>query len=121
MIDDWAAVAAYAANEHLRSCPNNGLLHFALDHCLAQGRCRVVSYGLSSIQEVNRTATLDSFKKKVGFEARPVHRDLQFHPLLRPLVNPLTYWIARGVRKLALTIGPYARRSACWPPVSANP
>ena len=34
MIDDWAAVAAYAANEHLRSCPNNGLLHFALDHCL---------------------------------------------------------------------------------------
>jgi hypothetical protein len=95
-VDDWAAVGAYAANDHLRSCPNNGLLHFALDHCLAQGRCRVVSYGLSSIQEVNRTATLDYFKKKVGFEARPVHREFQFHPLLGPLVNPLTYWIVRG-------------------------
>ena len=59
----------------------------------------MVSYGLSSIQEVNRTATLDYFKKKVGFEARPVHREFQFHPLLRPLVNPLTYWIARGCSK----------------------
>ena len=72
MIDDWAAVAAYAANDHLRSCPNNGLLHFALDYCLSQGRCREVTYGLSSIQEIDRTASLDYFKKKVGFESRPV-------------------------------------------------
>jgi hypothetical protein len=71
-----------------------------LDHCLAQGRCRVVSYGLSSIQEVNRTATLDYFKKKVGFEARPVHRAFQFHPLIRPLVNPLSYWIVRACSKV---------------------
>ena len=47
----------------------------------------------------NRTATLDFFKQKVGFEARPVHRAFQFHPLLRPLVNPLTYWIVRGCSK----------------------
>jgi len=100
MVDDWAAVAGCAANEHLRSYPNNGLLHFALDYCLTQGRCRVVSYGLSSIQEVNRTATLDYFKKKVGFEARPVHREFQFHPLIRPLVNPLTYWVVRGCSKV---------------------
>ena len=89
-----------AANEHLRSYPNNGLLHFALDYCLTQGRCRVVSYGLSSIQEVNRTATLDYFKRKVGFEARPVHREFLFHPLIRPLVNPLSYWIVRGSSKV---------------------
>jgi len=100
MVDDWALVAAYAANEHLRSCPNNGLLHFGLDYCLTQGRCRVVTYGLSSIQEVNRTTTLDYFKKKVGFEGRPVYRAFLFHPLLRPLVNPLTYWIMRGCSKL---------------------
>ena len=46
----------------------------ALDYCLSQGRCREVTYGLSSIQEIDRTASLDYFKKKVGFESRPVHR-----------------------------------------------
>jgi hypothetical protein len=100
MIDDWAAVAAYASNEHLRSCPNNGLLHFALDYCLSQGRCNEVTYGLSSIQEVDRTASLDYFKKKVGFENRPVHRSFVFHPLVKPFVNPLTNLVLRGCLKL---------------------
>jgi hypothetical protein len=100
MIDDWAAVAAYAANDHLRSCPNNGLLHFALDYCLSQGRCREVTYGLSSIQEVDRTASLDYFKKKAGFESRPVHRAFVFHPLVKPFVNSLTNWVVRGCLKL---------------------
>ena len=100
LVDDWAAIAAYAANEDLRSCPNNGLIHFALDYCLTQGRCSLVTYGLTSIQEVNRTVTLDYFKKKVGFEARPVYRAFVYHPLLRPLVNPLTYWILRRCSRL---------------------
>ena len=100
MIDDWAAVGAYAANDHLRSCPNNGLLHFGLDYCLTQGRCREVTYGLSSIQEVDRTASLDYFKKKVGFESRPVHRAFVFHPLVKPFANPLTNWVVRGCLRL---------------------
>jgi hypothetical protein len=100
MVDDWAALYGCAANEHLRSYPNNGLLHFALDYCLTQGRCRAVTYGLSSIQEVNRAATLDYFKKTVGFEARPVHRAFLFHPLVRPLANPLAYWFVRGCSKV---------------------
>jgi hypothetical protein len=99
MIDDWAAVGAYAANDHLRSCPNNGLIHFALDYCLAQGRCCEVTYGLSSIQDVGQAATLDYFKKKVGFESRPVHRAFAFHPLVRPLINPLSNWALHGCLK----------------------
>ncbi len=95
MVDDWVEIAAYAANEHLRCCPNNGLVHFVLDYCLAQGHFREVVYGLSSIQEVGRGTSLDYFKKKVGFEARPVHRAFAFHPLARPLINPLTNWAVR--------------------------
>lgn len=99
MVDDWVEIAAYAANEHLRSCPNNGLVHFALDYCLAQGRCREVIYGLSSIQQMGSGTSLDYFKKKVGFEAQPVHRAFAFHPLVRPLINPLTDWTIRGCLK----------------------
>ncbi len=90
MIDDWVAIAAYAADEHLHLRPNNGLVHFALDYCLTQRRCRVVCYGLSSLQEVSRAATLDTFKRKVGFETRPVNRVLLFHPLVKPFLNSLT-------------------------------
>jgi hypothetical protein len=100
MVDDWASIGAYAANDFLRSCPNEGLINFILDYCLAQGRCREVIYGLSSIQETARSSSLDYFKKKVGFEARPVHRAFAFHPLVRPLINPLSNWALRGCVKL---------------------
>jgi hypothetical protein len=42
----------------------------------------------------------------VGFEARAVHRAFVAHPLLRPLVNPLTLW---GVNT-ALRLRPGNRR-----------
>ncbi len=99
MIDDWAAIGGYAANDHLRSCPNEGLINFVLDYCLAQGRCCEVLYGLSSIQEIDRTASLDYFKKKVGFESRPVHRAFAFSPLVRPFINPLIDWAVRTCLK----------------------
>ncbi len=101
MIDDWTAIGSYSSNEHLRSCPNDGLVNFALDYFRTQSCCREVIYGLSSIQETERTSTLDDFKKKVGFEARPVYRAFVFHPLVRPLVNPLTNWIVHGLLKLS--------------------
>ncbi len=83
-IEDWLDFSVYAANEHLNSCPNEGLIYHLMQQFLTQGNGRVVSYGLSSIQEADNVLTLDYFKKKVGFEARPVHRVFLFHPLLRP-------------------------------------
>lgn len=89
-IDDWVDLAIYAADDHLSSCPVNGLIHFALEEYLVRRKLRGVGYGLSSIQEVSKAATLDRFKKKAGFEARPVHRAFAIHPLLRPFANRLT-------------------------------
>ena len=72
--------------------PNDALFFYALSHYMTERACRVVSYGLSSIQaESNRTG-LHTFKTKVGFEARPVHRAFALHPLLRPFANRLTLW-----------------------------
>ncbi|MGA2034651.1 MAG: hypothetical protein ABSG68_20580 [Thermoguttaceae bacterium] len=100
LVDDWAAIGAYAADEHLRYCPNNGLIDFALDYCLTQRRCCRVSYGLSSLQETSNALTLDYFKKRVGFEARPVHRAFAFHPVLRPLINSSTQWMLKHGARL---------------------
>jgi ribosomal protein S18 acetylase RimI-like enzyme len=99
-VDDWGDLYAFAANEHLRLCPNNGLIHFALDYFLAQHRIRVVNYGLSSIQEVSNAKSLHAFKKKVGFQCHPVHRAVVFHPFMRPLANRATLTALRAYRFL---------------------
>lgn len=96
VVDDWVSIAPYAATEHLKSCPNNGLIHFTLDYLLTQHKYHIVNYGLSSIQEVSKADGLHRFKNRVGFEACPIHRAFVFHPLLRPLANPVTLWAMRA-------------------------
>jgi hypothetical protein len=105
-VDAWADIGVYAADDHLSSCPVNGLIHFALNHYLVERKFRGVGYGLSSIQEASKAATLDRFKKKAGFEARPVHRAFVLHPLVRPLANRLTLC---GLR-LCTRLRPSSRR-----------
>ncbi|MEN6457551.1 MAG: hypothetical protein ABFC63_01360 [Thermoguttaceae bacterium] len=100
IIDDWVVIAAYAATKHLRFCPNNGLLHSAMDLFLAQRKLQGIDYGLSSIQEIGKADSLHRFKVRMGFEAIPIHRAFVFHPMLRPLANPLTLWGLRTWSRL---------------------
>jgi len=92
VVDDWVYINTCAASDHLILRPVDGLIHFGLDYYLVQNRFHTVGYGVSSIQEVSKAETLDRFKKKVGFEARPIHRTFVFHPLLSPFANSLTLW-----------------------------
>lgn len=100
VVDDWVDIWPYAANEALRSCPVDGLIHVALDHFLVQQPFRLVNYGLSSIQEVSKAKGLHHFKRKVGFECQPVHRAFVFHPLLTPFVNRAALWLLRAAGRL---------------------
>jgi hypothetical protein len=79
----------FSINEHRDTRPNDGLCNFVLDYFLNQCGYDLVSYGLSSIQPGSHEEGLHHFKCKVGFEAVPVHRTFEIHPLLRPAVNPL--------------------------------
>ena len=98
VIHDWVDLFPYAATAHLRMRPVNGLMDFVLDYFLAQGHARYVSCGLSSIQETSKADTLHRFKRDVGFETIPVHREFVFHSLLAPLANRATLWGLRGLR-----------------------
>jgi hypothetical protein len=99
LVDDYAAITPFSADAHLGLRPNDGLIHFALDYCLVRRKLSIVTFGLSSIQEDERSAGLVAFKKKVGFAARPVHRAFAFHPLIKPLLNSLTLRTVRGMLK----------------------
>lgn len=87
-VDDWAEIeGCFSRNDLLEARPNDTLIYAALFHYLTQERRRVVSYGPSSIQRSSNEQGLHSFKTKMGFQAKPVHRAFVFHPFLRCLVN----------------------------------
>lgn len=101
VVDDWVEIeGSFSADNSRTSCPNDGLAHFVLSHFLIKRRFNTVSYGLSSIQDAQQTIGLHSYKKKVGFDAKPVHRAFVLHPLLRPFANPLILRGARMVTKM---------------------
>jgi hypothetical protein len=93
-------VFPYSANEHLSHRPVNGLVHNVFEHFLVERKFRVVSFGLSSIQEESNSVGLHSFKKRIGCVCRPVHRAVAFHPLLAPLANSISLWGLRRIRRL---------------------
>jgi hypothetical protein len=98
-VDDWAEIGCFSRDAFLKLRPNETLFFHALSHYMTERQCRLVSYGLSSIQLKSSAAGLHAFKIKVGFEARPVHRAFVLNPFLRPFANRLTLWGLKGALK----------------------
>lgn len=110
-VDDWMELIGFSMTTHLSLRPNDAMVFRVLSHYLSEGTCRVVSYGVSSIQADSSRAGLHTFKRKLGFEARPVHRAFDAHPLLRPFANRLTLWGVKAA--LRLRPGDRSLRKAC--------
>ena len=76
-------------------------------------RCKLVSYGLSSIQPSRDPEDgLHHFKTKLGFRAMPVHRAFILHRLLQPIANAVTLKgidaltrLSPGERRLRMAAG----------------
>ena len=95
-VDDWAEIeGCFSANAALELRPNDTLIVSALQEYLVERQCRLVSYGLSSVQSESNAAGLHRFKTKVGFEALPIHRAFVAHPLVRPWINSFTHGCVR--------------------------
>jgi hypothetical protein len=109
-VDDWAEIGSFSMTSMLRYRPNDALMSATLKRYLGERDCRVVSYGLSSIQTRSNARGLHRFKTKVGFDAIPVHRAFVLHPHIRPFATTATlkaaYWVVNG----ALWMKPRNRR-----------
>lgn len=102
-VDDWAEIeGCFSMDAWLQLRPNDALLYSALFRYLVEGGCRLVCYGLSSIQAESNAAGLHAFKTKVGFKAQPVYRAFVLHPLLRPFAHPLTRWSLNALLRFKL-------------------
>lgn len=101
IVGNWVEITGSFSTDGQRDmCPTDGLVSYILNRYLVQNGFAVVSYGLSSVQENAVKAGLHSFKKKVGFDAQPVHRAFALHPLLRPIVNQFTLSLAHTALRL---------------------
>lgn len=88
----WADNCLLAVRtSHLKDYAANAIC-FHVMHELLSGPNRVegFSFGLSSLQPDSHINTLHRYKLSLGFEAVPVVRAFNLHPLLRPLVNQQT-------------------------------
>lgn len=94
----WASLSAtVSANHALRDYPNHALFFSLLEELMARPGIESVSYGLSSLRPETGRESLHQFKESVGLAAVPVRREISLHPVLRPLVNPVS---ARAVAVL---------------------
>lgn len=109
-VDDWVELGCFSMDSMLSYRPNDLLMHSALSYFLSDGRCRVVSYGLSSIQARSNAAGLHRFKRKVGFDTIRVHRAFVPHPTIRRFTNALTLTAAHMTVKAALRFRQRDRR-----------
>lgn len=101
-VDDWVEIeGCFSCNSLLSLRPNDTLFFSALSHYLTERQCRIVSYGVSSIQEESNLETLHVFKTKVGFEPRWVHRVFELHPFLRPIQSKMTFRLAKLLLRLS--------------------
>ena len=107
--DDWAELASFSVTGMLRYRPNDALLYTALSTHLRPGRCRVISFGVSSLEADSNIAGLHRFKRKVGFDAIPVHRAFSLHPGIRPLASRPTLTAAHWTVRAALRLRPRNR------------
>jgi hypothetical protein len=88
-------------------CASYALVYTVARAALRDEGARHVGYGLSSLQQESRAASLHQFKTWLGFEALPVRRVFELHPLLRPLASrPLL-----GLARHALVYAPDTRMS----------
>jgi hypothetical protein len=90
-----------SSSAHLRNYPNHALFFTVLKELMSEPEVESVSYGLSSAQLETHAESLHAYKLSLGFEAMPVVREVAAHPFLRPMLNPLTRSVLRGMDRLS--------------------
>jgi len=83
--------------EYLTSHVNNALGFAVTQTLLRRDGVRSVFYSLHSL---DAPSSVDEFKFRLGFSAKPVRQRVVFHPLCAPFINPITHAFVRAAKAL---------------------
>ncbi len=89
-IDDTACILyQQSLTKHLKYGVNNALAYIYTNEILLRPGIEHIFYGLHSL---DAPPSVDEFKFRMGYTAKPVRQRVVFHPLLAPLFNPFTHF-----------------------------
>jgi hypothetical protein len=82
--------------DYLREHVNNALSFVVTQTMIGRSAIRSIFYGLHSL---DAPPSVDEFKFRMGYTAKPVRQRVVFHPWLRPLFNGATHGVLCGLRR----------------------
>jgi hypothetical protein len=97
---DWAYMLyQQSLRQYMPLHVNNALSFSVTSRLLTHPGIKSILYGLHSL---DARPSMDQFKFRMGYTARPVRQCVEFNPLIRLFANQLTYLTLRGLRQLHL-------------------
>lgn len=97
-MDGWGYMLYQQCHrDHLREHVNNALSFVVTQNLIRRPTIRGIFYGMQSL---DAPASVDEFKFRMGYEAKPVRQCVSFHPYVSPLVNSFTHRAAKSLSDL---------------------
>ena len=83
--------------DYLRDHVNNALGFVVTQTLIHRPEINSILYGLHSL---DAPPSVDEFKFRMGYTAKPLRQRVTFHPLLRPLFNTLSHAALKGLLRM---------------------
>jgi hypothetical protein len=98
-MDDWAYMLYQQCHrDYLRDHVNNALSFVVTRALIQKPRIQGIFYGMRSL---DAPPSVDEFKFRMGYEAKPVGQRIAFHPYLAPLVNKFSCRVSQCLSALS--------------------
>jgi hypothetical protein len=92
-MDSWAYMLYQQCHsDYLTEHVNNALSFVVTQTLIRRANLHGIFYGMQSL---DAPASVDEFKFRMGYQAKPVRQRVAFHPYLAPLVNRVTRRITK--------------------------
>jgi hypothetical protein len=94
-MDGWGYMLYQQCHrDYLREHANNALSFTVTQDLIRRPNVQGIFYGMRSL---DAPPSVDEFKLRMGYEAKPVRQRVVFHPYLAPLLNRFTHQVAKSL------------------------
>ena len=83
--------------QYLSEHVNNALSCTVTREMISRSTTRSILYGLHSL---DAPSSVDEFKFRMGYTARPVRQRVVFHPRVAPFISPFSYQVVRKLTRV---------------------
>lgn len=104
--DCYSILYQQSLSAYLSYGVNNLLTFVFTNEVLKQPNCHRIFYGLQSL---DAPVSVDEFKFRMGYVAKPVRQHVVFHPFVIPMINQVTHSVLRHLHQVFPSIRTWAK------------